>query len=246
MQERLTKIGIFGPGDLAILEGIHRRTSTHPAGHLLQPENGAIENARIMLSGWAVRFRSLASGDRQIINFVLPGDCIGLYGALFERTDFGVELITDASFAEFPCAALMSAFHQSARLGAALCWMAAQDERMLEQQVFRLGALNATTRIAHLLVELQHRLLTAGIKPVEAMSMPITQKHIGEALGLSHVHVNRCCRKLKKLGLIEIGAHGLTLLEPGELRQLCDFEPKKGPSADRADPAHGDLAVNLG
>lgn len=229
LQVRLGNIGIMHDEDVAILERLQRRTRDYPAGCIVQREKGRIEFTRIILTGWAIRFRSTPDGHRQIVNFLLPGDSIGLYGALIETSDSGVELITEATLAEFPCADLMDLFRESARLGAALCWIGGQDERFLEQQIVRIGALNATTRIAHLLVELQLRMLAGGATPADAMTMPITQKLIAEALGISHVHANRCCRKLEKRGLIETGHHGLTLLDPAELKKICGYDGTLGP-----------------
>jgi len=60
------------------------------------------------------------------------------------------------------------------------------------------------------------------------LSMPITQKLIAEALGISHVHANRCCRKLEKKGLIEAAPGSLTLLDPGELKKLCGYDDDFG------------------
>jgi DNA-binding transcriptional MocR family regulator len=78
------------------------------------------------------------------------------------------------------------------------------------------------------LVELQQRMLAAGATPADAMTMPLTQKLIAEALGISHVHANRCCRKLEKRGLIETGHQCLTVLEPAKLKAMCHYEEGTG------------------
>lgn len=235
LQARLERIGIMHDEDIAILDRLQRRTRDYPAGCIVQRERDRIEFTRIVISGWAIRFQSAPDGHRQIINFLLPGDSIGLYGSFLDESDSGVELITDGRLAEFSCAELMDTFRESARLGAALCWLGGQDERFLEQQIFRMGALNATRRIAHLLIELQQRMLAGGIRAADAMTMPITQKLIAEALGISHVHANRCCRTLEKRGLIETGPHGVTLLEPGGLKAVCGYDEGSGPVAHLSD-----------
>ncbi len=228
LHKRLDSLKLIQDEDIEILDRLHRKTADYPAGCIVQREKAPIEWTRIIVSGWAIRFRTTADGHRQIINFLLPGDSIGLYGALFPQSDSGVETVTDAKLAEFASTELMEVFRKSARLGAALCWIGGQDERFLEQQIVRIGALHATARIAHLLVELQLRLLRAGIPPADALSMPITQKLIAEALGISHVHANRCCRKLEKKGLIEAAPGSLTLLDPGELKKLCGYDDDFG------------------
>lgn len=221
---RLDNLKLLDDRDAAILDGLLGNVAERVAGEIVQAERAPVDTTRILLSGWAVRFQTRRDGTRQILNFLLPGDTVGLYGALFPASDSGVELITDCRLAEFPCDELLQVFQQSARLGAALCWIGGQDERHLEQQILRIGVMNATSRIAHLLVELQRRLMNAGAAPAEAMTMPLTQKLIAEALGLSAVHVNRCCRALERRGLVETGPGAFTLLDPEGLKRTCDYE----------------------
>lgn len=238
LYNRLQKLSLLEDEDRSILDRLLARVHDYPVGETVVEEGGPIARTRLILAGWAIRYRTLHDGSRQIVNFVLPGDSIGLYGALFPSSDSGVELVTDCRLAEFPCDELIATCRQSPRIGAALCWIGGQDERMLEQQILRIGAMNAATRISHLLVEIHHRLLLAlqGREdvvriPEQALWMPLTQQLVGEALGLSKVHVNRCCRRLVHEGLIEISRGGLRLLDPEGLDRFCGGER---PSSTRA------------
>lgn len=224
VQTRLENLRLLDERDAEILERLVADVNDRVAGEIVQTERADVDTTRILISGWAIRYQTTRDGARQILNFVLPGDTIGLYGALLRSSDSGVELITDGRLAEFPSGQLLTIFEQSPRLGAALCWIGGQDERYLEQQILRIGAMNATARIAHLLVELQRRLMNAGAPAAEAMTMPLTQKLVAEALGLSAVHVNRCCRKLERAGLIETGPGQFTLLDPEGLKRSCDYD----------------------
>jgi len=129
LHKRLDSLKLIQDEDIEILDRLHRKTADYPAGCIVQREKAPIEWTRIIVSGWAIRFRTTADGHRQIINFLLPGDSIGLYGALFPQSDSGVETVTDAKLAEFASTELMEVFRKSARLGAALCWIGGQDER---------------------------------------------------------------------------------------------------------------------
>jgi CRP-like cAMP-binding protein len=239
---RLDNLKLLDDRDAAVLDGLLANEAERVAGEIVQAERSPVDTTRILLSGWAIRYQTTRDGRRQILNFLLPGDTIGLYGALFRTSDSAVELITDCRLAEFPSDRLLQVFEESARLGAALCWLGGQDERFLEQQILRIGVMNATARIAHLLVELQRRLMNAGIAPAEAMTIPLTQKLIADALGLSAVHVNRCCRELEKQRLLETGPGVFTLLDPEGLKQACDYDVHF--TRDDAIPA--DAAAKLG
>src|SRR3546814_6640477 len=41
----------------------------------------------ILKDGWAIRYKLLADGRRQILSFALPGDFIGIRAALFEASE---------------------------------------------------------------------------------------------------------------------------------------------------------------
>ena len=54
-----------------------------------------------LLSGWAFRYKTLRDGRRQILNYVLPGDFIGLQTTLTSAMDHGVEALTDVRLCSF-------------------------------------------------------------------------------------------------------------------------------------------------
>ncbi|MDT8450933.1 MAG: Crp/Fnr family transcriptional regulator [Wenzhouxiangellaceae bacterium] len=224
LQTRLRNLSLLKPADEVRLEGLLSTIVVYEAGTTMQPEQSRYEATRILLEGWAFRFRTLDDGSRQIVNFLLPGDTVGLYGALFPTCVSGVELISDVRVAELPCESLFDVFAASSRLGAALCWIAGQDERFLEQQIVRIGRLNAQLRIAHLLLELFHRAVMSGASPLDAATIPIGQTLIAEALGLSHVHVNRSLRALREKELIEVRPQRIRLLQPDVLKNFSRYD----------------------
>ena len=67
---------------------------------LLEGTNSA--HVFTVLSGWAFRFKSLEDGRRQILNFSLPGDFLGLQGSIFDKMQHSVEALTAAVLCVFP------------------------------------------------------------------------------------------------------------------------------------------------
>src|SRR5690349_15002779 len=45
--------------------------------------------------GFAVRYKLLRNGKRQILNVILPGDIVGLPGSFYQRAVYSVTAITD-------------------------------------------------------------------------------------------------------------------------------------------------------
>jgi CRP/FNR family transcriptional regulator len=89
--EELNFMETFKSGELAVEPG---------ATILLEGTNSA--HVFTMLSGWAFRFRSLEDGPRQILNFSLPGDFLGLQGSIFDKMQHSVEALTSAVLCVFP------------------------------------------------------------------------------------------------------------------------------------------------
>ena len=46
--------------------------------------------------GWAMGYRNLADGRRQILEFIVPGDIFGLFAPVTPHAEYGVESITTA------------------------------------------------------------------------------------------------------------------------------------------------------
>src|SRR5690606_21255053 len=68
---------------------------------------------------------------------------------------------------------------------------AAEEQYFIGCQVTRLGRQRAYERMAHLLLEIDYRLMGRGLASYGFLSLPLTQETIGDVLGLSVVHVNR-------------------------------------------------------
>ena len=224
LHRRLASVSLLDEEAAALLNDLLERRRRLQAGERLQEEGAPMERARVLLSGWGMRARSLPDGSRQVIGFLLPGDSVGLYGALFRESLTYTELLTDAEVAEFPCVELVELFARSPRLGAALCWIGGQDERFVAQQLVRVGRLAAPRRIGHLLLELLHRRRLAGSAEPEARVFPLTQQVIADALGMSHVHANRSCRELVRRDLLVVDPGRIELLDEAGLVAFAGFD----------------------
>jgi CRP-like cAMP-binding protein len=87
-------------------------------------------------------------------------------------------------------------------LGEALWRDCMVDSMILAQWVVNVGRRDAKTRIAHLLCEMAVRYKAVrGTGPM-AFQLPITQKQLGDATGLTAVHVNRSLMSLRDRGVL--------------------------------------------
>ncbi|HEY9548839.1 MAG TPA: Crp/Fnr family transcriptional regulator, partial [Kiloniellaceae bacterium] len=160
-----------------------------------------------------------------ILNFVLPGDFIGLFSALFAVADHSVAALTDLEVHPTDPAALVTLFGNCPRLGAAFAWAAGRDEAILAEQVVRIGRRSAYERTGHIIVELLHRLRLVGEAERDSFELPLTQEILADTLGLSIVHVNRTLRRLRENGLLRISGDRVIISDLDRLTKITEFSP---------------------
>lgn len=175
-------------------------------------------------NGWLCRYKILNHGARQILDFVLPGQIFGMQACLFNTALYSVSTITEASISALPFDMIDGVFERNPGLAKALFWSAACESAILGEHLIDTARRSAYERVSHLLLELFVRLRAVGLTEEMSFHMPLTQELIGDALGLTTVHVNRTLRSLREDKLIAIEGKRVTLVDFEALSLLSNFE----------------------
>lgn len=181
--------------------------------------------ARVIISGWACRQRTLPDGRRQIFGFLLPGDAVGICAAPNPMDQIATVAINrvECMDALMLREILVLGDERCAGLKAAIDEMRRQDETNLLHHVVRLGRQSAFERMAHLILEMRDRTAMAGLAHGSQFPMPLTQEVLSDALGLSIVHLNRTVQQLKRDGLIEMKSGQVAILDHRRLETIADY-----------------------
>lgn len=172
-------------------------------GEILIEQETESRHLYTVLEGVLMRYRTLEDGRRQIVNFMFPGDLAGLQGAFEEPASHTIETLLEARLCVFKRGDFADLIGQHPRLGYDLVWLAAKEERALEEHIVALGQRSAKERMAYLAVWLLDRALATGVSADDnVLHLPITQTQIADMLGLSLVHTNRTVRQLEREGLV--------------------------------------------
>ena len=83
-----------------------------------------------VLSGWAFRYKTLPDGRRQILNYALPGDLLGLQGSVSDEMQHSVEALTDMMLCVFPREKLWELYSDYPALAFDVTWLAAREEQI--------------------------------------------------------------------------------------------------------------------
>jgi CRP-like cAMP-binding protein len=111
------------------------------------------------------------------------------------------------------------------RIAAALWRETLVDAATFRRWLINVGRRDANARIAHVLCEMVVRMRAVGLAEGYSCEFPITQNEIGDALGLSLVHVNRTLQDIREAGLIVLKNGQLQVLDWEGLKAAGDFDP---------------------
>jgi CRP-like cAMP-binding protein len=221
------KLGAFvalSDAEMLLLDQLHSRRRSFPARRDMIHEGQVERSAYILASGWVCSYKLLPGGTRQIVDFQVPGDFLGLRSVLFRTADHNIEPITRVQASEVQVQDLLEAFNTAPRLAAAVLWAASRDEAMVVEHLVDIGRRDAKQRMAHFLLELGARLKLVGLATNEGYSCPLTQYLLADALGLSAVHVNRVLRELREDGLVAFQNGKVTFADYDGLVAFSEFD----------------------
>lgn len=216
-KKELELVSELKAGELRVDAGTNILVDGHDAAHLYT-----------ILDGWAIRLKYLPEGERQVLNFALPGDLIGLQSSLFGAMQHTVEALSDVRLCVLPRDRIFDLFAQSPSLAFDVTWLAAKEEVMLSGHLVNIGQRSAFARMANLFAHLFERAERAGLTKGNRLALPLTQCDLADALGLSPVHTNKTLRKLRATKCISFDRGNFSIEDRDLLHELGDFEPSSG------------------
>jgi CRP-like cAMP-binding protein len=176
--------------------------------------------------GYAVRYKLLRNGKRQILNVVLPGDVIGLPGSFYERANYSVSAITDLRMHVCALESYVRLCYKRPQFGLALAWIAVQEATTYAEHIIDVGRRTPIERLSHFLLELHARLLAVGRAQESSFTLPFSQEVIADVLGLSVPHLNRMMQELRAEKLIADTERVVEFIDAGAMQTLAHYQPQ--------------------
>jgi CRP-like cAMP-binding protein len=193
---RLEALRSFSPDELEYIKTFKTDELRVDPGISFLREGSSNEHLYTVLSGWSFRYKMLDDGRRQILNYALPSDLLGLQGTLTREMQHSAEALTPLTLCVFPRAKLWDLYTNLPSLAYDLTWLAAREEQLIDENLLSLGRRTALERTAYLLLHLFVRAKEVGLTRNGSIQFPFTQLHIADTLGLSLVHTNKTIRRL--------------------------------------------------
>ena len=179
----------------------------------------------LLLEGFACRYKILPDGRRQIMSFHTPGDIPDLLSIQLRVMDHSLGTLVPSKLAFIPHEPLRELTRQYPGIAGAFWRDTLIDAAIFREWMVGLGRRSALQRIAHLLCEMAVRIAAVGLADKHVYDLPVTQAELGDALGLSTVHVNRVLQQLRGSGLFTFRGSTVTVCDWNGLKVAGEFDP---------------------
>ena len=195
-----------------------------PDADLLREDQAATECC-LIVEGFVCRYKVLGAGQRQILSLHLPGDIPDLMSLYFDTMDHSLAAFTRGRAAFIPHGAIRGVTDRFPNLAAAMWRDTLIDASIAREWLAGVGRRSAHARIAHLICEVFLRSRALGLADEQTFALPITQAELGDATGLSTVHVNRVLQDLRRDELVTWRGQAIAVLDWERLCLAGDFDP---------------------
>jgi CRP/FNR family transcriptional regulator, anaerobic regulatory protein len=223
LAERLGHYAALSAAERRALDALEDDRRHVRRGTVIIEEGQPSRDLFIVQKGWLQTSVLLGNGGRQIMRIGLPGDMLGLTALAFDEAPETVTALTDATLCPFSRERLAALFVDHPRLAALLFSLSVAERAALADRLASVGRTSARARVAALLCDIFARLRRLEGQDTDLVHVPLTQEEIGDATGLTAVHVNRMIRGLVEEGIIERSGNAMRLLDSARLADEANF-----------------------
>ncbi|MER2264639.1 Crp/Fnr family transcriptional regulator [Methylobacterium oxalidis] len=222
---KLESIATFCDDERQAILSLPAKTRVLQPGQDLVRDSDRPSQCCLILNGWACRYKIIGGGKRQIFSFHVAGDIPDLQSLHIHTVDHSLATLTEATVAFIPHESLRDLTARFPGIAAAF-WR----DTLIEAAIFRewmvgMGRRSAYEHVAHLFCEMYLKLQAVGLAGNYRCPLPLTQVDLGDALGLSNVHVNRVLQEMRRRKLISLHGGTLVIEAWDELNRVSEFDP---------------------
>ncbi len=195
-----------------------------PSAYLLR-EGQNPKSCAFIIDGFAYRQKLTSDGEREIVSILVPGDWMDVQNLFLDESDHDIQALTSLTIAEIPIQPMREMVLDSPQIARAL-WLTTLVESSIHREwLLNIGRRSARVRLAHLICEFSVR-LSANLTKTKTYELPMTQEQLGDALGLTPVHVNRVLKTLEREGLIDRQKRLIAITDWDRLSAVAEFNSR--------------------
>jgi CRP-like cAMP-binding protein len=192
-------------------------------GSVLMDEQSRSEELFVLLQGMLMCYVLLDDGSRQIVRFLFPGDLFAMSTLVYGRSPDTVVAASNAVVCGFDRSHVTRLATDHPRLFSLILVLNQIERVVTTDRLAGLGRTSARARVATLLLSLRGQMRQAGMAVGTSFTLGLTQEEMGDAIGLTAVHVNRMLRQLEDEGLIKREGGRVSVLNEAQLAQEAAY-----------------------
>lgn len=196
-----------------------------PAASYLVREGQPPRRCAFLLEGYSYRQKFAVDGGRALVSLQVPGDFIDLSNLFLDESDHDVQTLTYCVVADIAHADLRALVTEHPAINSGFWVIGLIEASTTREWLLNVGRRDARARLAHLLCEITTRTEAVDGRD-DTYTLPMTQEQLGDALGLTAVHVNRVLKGLERDGLIARRKREVTIVDIPLLRRAADFNDR--------------------
>ena len=217
--DRLGEFVTLTAAEHGALDRLEARERALRRGAILLRESDPMGEVFILKRGALMSYVVLEDGSRQILRFLFPGDMVAVSALVYRRSPETIVALADSVVCPFERGAMAELVCDHPRLAGLMIALNQMERVALTDRLAALGRTSAKARVAAILIEIRNRMRQFDPTVDGTFTLGLTQEEIGDATGLTAVHVNRMLRQLEVDGLIMREAGRIRFLnEPSLLR----------------------------
>jgi CRP-like cAMP-binding protein len=223
---RLRALDAISDEDIATIRELPISVRDYQAEQAVVRDGERPKESCLIIEGFCARSKTLPDGRRQILSIHIPGEIPDLMSLFLHVMDHDLSTLTAAKLGFISHDSLRQ-LHRRRPNVAEMFWRDTLiDAAMFREWIVNVGQRPAPARLAHVMMELRERLRVIGRLEGNSFEMPLTQEEIGEALGITSVHVSRVIRQMREEGIIELHRGRVTILDEEKFQELADFDDR--------------------
>jgi CRP-like cAMP-binding protein len=178
----------------------------------------------LLSQGFCIRSKTTSNGRRQILSIHVPGDIPDLQSLHLQVLDHDLTTLTECTLGFISHVSLREITRRRPNVAEVFWRDTLIDAAMFREWIVNVGQRAAPNRLAHIVVELRERLKVIGMVQGVRFEMPLTQEQLGEAMGITSVHVNRIVKQLRDDNILEFHRGSVRVIDEQKLLELADFD----------------------
>ncbi|SFH27435.1 Crp/Fnr family transcriptional regulator [Modicisalibacter xianhensis] len=217
----------IGEREAQILSELEQDPQEVKKGHELWTVGMRPEQLYTLRSGWAYSYHCLGENTIRVLDIFIPGDLMGIRDATLPHHYTTAVMLTDGIICPFPTGRIKDIFEAHPNLAMGIHASAARQQAVITDRLINVLSNDARCRIAHFILEIYYRIKRVHGDLGSGFTLPLLQKHISLALGLTHVHVSRILKELHEDNVIKKTRTEIEILDLTCLHQISNFDTEK-------------------